>query len=176
MEMKLHAQYHEWDRKNATIEALVGRGGKHKLRLFTPHERGLSQTPSRYFMDAFAKFAKVCLFFCWLSLKCCPPSPPFASTIHHFPAKAKLLPEEDGDGRCHGPQLWQSGNQADEHAPEEMMAMLPIWSICTTLGLRGGDFTSNAQAFENKGARISFHPSPARQAGRQADNHNHLHV
>ena len=46
--------------------------------------------------------------------------------------------------------------------------MLPIWSICTTLGLRGGDFTSNAQAFENKGARISFHPSPARQAGRQA--------
>lgn len=64
MEMKLHAQYHEWDRKNATIEALVGRGGKHKLRLFTPHERGLSQTPSRYFMDAFAKFAKVSLFFC----------------------------------------------------------------------------------------------------------------
>ena len=71
MEMKLHAQYHEWDRKNATIEALVGRGGKHKLRLFTPHvrlftphERGLSQTLSRYFMDAFAKFAKVCLFFC----------------------------------------------------------------------------------------------------------------
>ena len=64
MEMKLHAQYHEWDRKNATIEALVGRGGKHKLRLFTPHDRGLSQTPSRYFMDAFAKFAKVCLFFC----------------------------------------------------------------------------------------------------------------
>mgnify|MGYP005621160397 CR=1 FL=1 len=63
MEMKLHAQYHEWDRKNATIEALVGRGGKHKLRLFTPHDRGLSQTPSRYFMDAFAKFAKVCLFF-----------------------------------------------------------------------------------------------------------------
>ena len=54
--------------------------------------------------------------------------------------------------------------------------MLPIWSICTTLGLRGGDFTSNAQAFENKGARISFHPSPARQAGRQADNHNHLHI
>ena len=50
--------------KNATIEALVGRGGKHKLRLFTPHERGLSQTPSCYFMDAFAKFAKVCLFFC----------------------------------------------------------------------------------------------------------------
>ena len=48
------------------------------------------------------------------------------------------------------------------------MEMLPIWSICTTLGLRGGDFTSNAQAFENKGARISFHPSPARQAGRQA--------
>ena len=46
--------------------------------------------------------------------------------------------------------------------------MLPIWSICTTLGLRGGDFTSNAQAFEKKGARISFHPSPARQAGRQA--------
>ena len=120
----------------------------------------------------------------------------------------QLLPEEDGDGRCHGPQLWQSGNQADEHAPEEMMAMLPIWSICTTLGLRGGDFTSNAQAFENKaarillpiwsicttlglrggdftsnaqafenkGARISFHPSPARQAGRQADNHNHLYV
>ena len=74
----------------------------------------------------------------------------------------------------------KSGNQADEHAPEEMMAMLPIWSICTTLGLRGGDFTSNAQAFENKGARISFHPSPARQAGRQAgrqaDNHNHLYV
>ena len=32
--------------------------------------------------------------------------------------------------------------------------MLPIWSICTTLGLRGGDFTSNAQAFENKAARI----------------------
>ena len=54
--------------------------------------------------------------------------------------------------------------------------MLPIWSICTTLGLRGGDFTSNAQAFENKGARISFHPSPARQAGRQADNHNHRYV
>ena len=54
--------------------------------------------------------------------------------------------------------------------------LLPIWSICTTLGLRGGDFTSNAQAFENKGARISFHPSPARQAGRQADNHNHLYV
>ena len=64
MEMKLHAQYHKWDRKNATIEALVGRGGKHKLRLFTPHERGLSQTPSRYVMDAFVKFAKVCLFFC----------------------------------------------------------------------------------------------------------------
>ena len=43
----------------------------------------------------------------------------------------QLLPEEDGDGRCHGPQLWQSGNQADEHAPEEMMAMLPIWTIWT---------------------------------------------
>jgi hypothetical protein len=64
-EMKLYAQYHEWDRKNATIEALKsGRGGKHKLRLFTPHERGLSQTSSRYYMDAFATFAKVCLFFC----------------------------------------------------------------------------------------------------------------
>ena len=59
LDMKVYAQYHEWDRKNPDPEALSeGRGKDHEVRLFTPQEHGLSETSSRYYMDAWAASMK----------------------------------------------------------------------------------------------------------------------
>jgi len=182
MEMKLHAQYHEWDRKNATIEALVGRGGKHKLRLFTPHDRGLSQTPSRYFMDAFAKFAKRKLNYYQRRMGM------VDATVLNFGSQAirqtSMLLRRSWQCSRSGAFAPRSGYEEATSRRTRKRLRTKQRASCSRSGAfapRSG-YEEATSRRTRKRLRTKERASPfirrppGRQAGRQADNHNHLYV